>query len=85
MSNESARQLVCNSSGICPDKRTSLYPDSIHSAQCLICRQRQSLALLHTQGHGIRLDKTNSKMTQLSNKRFDLSMLIARHNISEDE
>ena len=80
--NESARQLVRNSSNFSPEKRTRLDPDSIRSAQRLVSRQRRALALQHTQG--IQLDKTNGKMTQLSEK-LDFAALIARHNDPEDE
>ena len=80
--NESARQLVRNSSNFSPDKRTGLDPDSIRSAQRVISQQRRALALQHTQG--IRLDKTNGKMTELGEK-LDLTRLIARHNDPQDD
>jgi hypothetical protein len=80
--NESARQLVRNSSNFSPEKRTALDPDSIRSAQRVVSKQRRALALKHTQG--IRLDKTNGKMTELGEK-LDLTMLIARHNDPQDE
>ena len=80
--NESARQLVRNSSNFSPEKRTALDPDSIRSAQRVVSKQRRALALKQTQG--IRLDKTNGKMTELGEK-LDLTMLIARHNDPQDE
>ena len=80
--NESARQLVRNSSNFSPEKRTELDPDSIRSAQRVVSMQRRAIALQHTQG--IRLDTTNGKMTQLAEK-LDFAALIARHNDLKDE
>jgi hypothetical protein len=80
--NESARQLVRNSSNFSPGKRTGQDPDSIRSAQRLIAQERRSLALSHTSG--VQLDTSNGAMTQLGDK-MALEKLIARHNDPDDD
>ena len=80
--NESARQLVRNSSNFSPDKRTGQDPDSIRSAQRIVSQQRRRLALSQTQG--VQLDKSNGAMTRLASE-LDLAALIARHNDPEDD
>jgi hypothetical protein len=80
--NESARQLVRNSSNFSPGKRTGQDPDSIRSAQRLIAQERRSLALSHTSG--VQLDTSNGAMTQLGD-RMALEKLIARHNDPDDD
>jgi len=80
--NESARQLVRNSSNLSPDRRVNLSPKSVHRAQRIIGLERRRIAQVNSQG--VKLDQTFGSMIRLR-ESLDLQAFIDRHNDPDDD